>query len=317
MQAREPYNHRWLILLMVALFWGFGLTQAWSGGMSWGPTFEDAAAESCSIEDEPTIVAGPLRSPMRIVEEREGTLLVSDRSGSIYRISTGDPANPVLLFQIKGNPLGVASLGSSVLVGNERTGKVEVYRRGLGQMKKRKSFPKGGGLQPLDIAVDADKGMIFVVDGLGRDVKVFNLRGKLVQSIGGFGQLSQPQALSLDPLAEQLFVTDYGDPRVGISASLQVFDYSGRYLKTISGAFSRPQGVWTSGDSIYLVDALLGQILELKRESGEKIATHGCYGVSTGHLLLPMDVVYDSATQQLFVADNRNGRVTTLTVAQP
>ena len=41
-------------------------------------------------------------------------------------------------------------------------------------------------------------------------------------------------------------------------------------------------------------------------------ATYGCLGSSTGHLMLPMDVTFDSTQNNLYVADNRNMRITIL-----
>ena len=57
-----------------------------------------------------------------------------------------------------------------------------------------------------------------------------------------------------------------------------------RHLKTIHVAFYRPQGVWVKGQSIYLVDAMLGQVLEFDRDAGSLLSTHGCFGASDGHL---------------------------------
>lgn len=289
-------------------------TQAWGSGMSWGPVVEEPSAENCTPEDAALIGKGPLKSPMRMAEYSEDAFLLADRSGAIYEIRKSDPDIPVLLFQIDGSPLGVAFDGSNVLVGNETSGKVDRYSLRRDRVRKRNSFPKSRSarIQPLDIEVDNAKRMTFVVDGIGGDVKVYDRRGRLTLSIGGFGQLVQPKALTLNPESEEVIVTDYGNQRIGISASIQVFDYTGRHLKTINGPFSRPQGVWTEGQSIYLVDAMLGQVLEFERDSGALLSTHGCYGASDGHLMLPMDVLYDSKLKQFFVADNRNGRVAVL-----
>jgi DNA-binding beta-propeller fold protein YncE len=304
--------------LVLAVFSFISVSHAWSGGLSWGPVVEDPSSVSCVPEESPLLVKGPIKSPMRMAEYGDSTALLSDRSGSIYEISYLDPANPVLLFQIDGSPLGIAFDGRNILVGNETSGKIEQYALRRDRVRKKGSFPKSRSarIQPLDIAVDDAKGMTFVVDGVDSDVKVYNSRGRLTLSIGSFGQLTQPQALTLNPEAEELIVTDYGDQRIGVSASLQVFDYSGRHLKTIHGSFSRPQGVWAKGQSIYLVDAMLGQVMEYDRDNGSLLSTHGCFGASDGHLMLPMDVLYDSKLKQFFVADNRNGRVSVLPLTE-
>lgn len=287
---------------------------AWGGGLSWGPVAEEPAAAACLAEESPLIVKGSLKSPMRLAEYGEDAFLVSDRSGSIYEVSRFDPANPVLLFQVDGSPLGVAFDGHDILVGNETSGKVERYSLRRNHVRKGRSIPKSKTerIQPLDIAVDKARGMTFVVDGLGGDIKVYDRRGKTTLIIGGLGQLVQPKALTLKPGAEEVIVTDYGNPRIGVSASLKVFNYSGDHLQTINGPFSRPQGVWSEGQSLYLVDSILGQVLEFDRDTGSMLSTQGCFGSAEGHLMLPMDLLYDSQLREFFVADNRNGRVTVL-----
>jgi len=307
----------YLLLMLVAVACLCAAT-AWGGGLSWGPVVEEPATAGCVPEDSPLLVKGPVMSPLRMAEYGANSFLLSDRRGSIYEVSKSDPSHPVLLFQIDGNPLGIAFDGNNILVGNEISGKIEQYTLRRGLVRKRSSIPKtrAGRIQPLDIAVDNVKNMTFVVDGIDGDIKVYDRRGKLSHSIGGFGQLAQPKALTLNQKTEEVIVTDYGDQRVGVSASVQVFDYTGRHLKTINGPFSRPQGIWSAGDSIYLVDAVLGQVLEFGRDAGDVLSTHGCFGASEGHLMLPMDVLYDPSTRQLFVADNRNGRVSVLSLIE-
>lgn len=316
MKEKQVHHFRPLLLLVASLLC-LGPAQAWGGGLSWGPVAEEASGSSCVPDQAPVIVPGPLGSPVRIVPYREGSFLVSDRSGSIYEVSKTNPSAPSLLVQVKGNPLGVAAIGRNILVGNESSGKVEIYTLRGDRAWKRMAIPRSrkGRIQPLDIAVDAGGKMIFVVDGLAGDVKVYNWRGRLVRTIGSFGQLTHPQALAVSPEAEELIVSDYGDQSLGIAASIQIFDYAGRSLKTIRGTFSRPQGVWPHGPSLYVVDAMLGQVLQFDRDTGAQLSASGCLGTSAGHLMLPMDVLFDELSQQIFVADNRNGRVTVLSPA--
>lgn len=311
--------HPFRMLSLVAAVLLLWQAHAWGVGLSWGPIVDTSPVASCTPEDSAPIEQGPVKSPMRMAEYRQGSFLLSDRSGSVYEVSKSDPQHPLLLFQVVGKPLGIAVEGRTILVGNETSGKIERYTLRRNQFRKISSIPKSRGakIQALDIEVDRALGMIFVVDGLGGDVKVYGRRGRLALSIGGFGQLTRPQALTLDRDAEEVLVTDYGDQGLGVSASVQVFDYSGRHLKTIRGAFSRPQGVWSAGQSIYLVDAMLGQVLEFDRDSGALLSRSGCYGVSDGHLRLPMDVLFDALAKQFWVADNRNGRISVLPVTEP
>lgn len=310
MFRQSTFRIFWFVVATVLL----GQSYAWSVGLSWGPVVEEKADNACVVEENPSITPGPMRSPFRFYEMDENTLLVSDRSGSVYKVGKSTPDEPELLFEVEGAPLGIAVYGKSILIGNESTGKVEAYRPRGKRVSKRMLFPRSRSqkIQPLDIGVDLIKALFFVVDGFDGHIKVYNRRGRLTQTIGGFGQLVRPQALAVDPLAEEVIVSDYGDQSLGISASIQVFDYSGRHIKTIRGAFSRPQGISHNKQSVYVVDAVLGQVLEFDRQSGSQLAKYGCFGSSDGHLMLPMDVFFDVQLLDLFVADNRNGRVTVL-----
>lgn len=317
-KVRKTINDVTLLTLAVVTLLCLFEINVWAGGLSWGPLPEDPPAVTCEPEESPLIVAGPMRSPVRMVEYDQDSFLLSDRSGSIYKVNKAATDNPQLLFEVTGNPMGIAYDGRYVLVGNETEERIQGYRvkedrRGV-YVRRTIRIPRSRSAQikPLDIAVDTQVQKVFVLDGGDGDVKVYDWRQRLVQSIGSFGQLTNPQALALDPGNNRVFVTDYGDQSIGISASIQVFDYQGQHQDTISGGFSRPQGVWVEAQSIYIVDAMLGQIIELDRDTGQQLSTEGCFGSSEGHLMLPMDVIYDSGMDKFFVADNRNGRITML-----
>ncbi len=103
------------------------------------------------------------------------------------------------------------------------------------------------------------------------------------------------------------------------SARVQIFDYAGNHLKSISGKagmtkkrFSRPQGLAVDGQGhIFLVDCLIGRVLVLDRNTGATIKSLGTYGRSgaPGEMALPLDVVIDSRTKNVFVTNNRLGRI--------
>ena len=165
-----------------------------------------------------------------------------------------------------------------------------------------------------------------MVDGLSREIKVLQSDGQLVRSFG-IGVLMHPKGIAIDAAAGKVYVSDYGDQvtgdtsgnGLGLSASIKVFDLTGSQVALISGEglFSRPQGLALSNGKLYLADNMLAQILEFDRATGTKTASFGCKGSSEGHLLLPMDVALDDAEQNLYVADNRNARVTVIPLAQP
>lgn len=261
------------------------------------------------------ITPGPMKAPMRIAASGPGKFVASDYQGkTVYEVSAAAPDQPVALFTMDGRPLAVAADGRLLLVGNDSAGAVELYRRD-GRLLKR--FTAGGEIQPSDIAFDPRRRLVFVADSRNREVKVFSRAGHLVAAFGSTAPLSDPKGLAIDPVTQQVFVSDYGDPRVGVSASINVFDYKGRLLQRITGSFSRPQGIVLDPRNLYVVDAMLGQILIFDRATYAAKGTLGGFGVDAGQLLLPMDVARDAATGTLFVTNSRMGRVAPFTPPNP
>lgn len=253
------------------------------------------------------ITPGPMKSPMRIASSGPGRFVASDYQGdTVYEINAATPDKPVALFKMKGHPLAVETDGKLLLVGNDSVGAVEIYRR---DGKKLKTFMSGGEIQPSDIVYDSRRRLIFVADSLNHEVKVFSRGGDLITAFGSAAPLSDPKGLAIDTRTQQVFVSDYGDPRVGVAASINIFDYKGKLIRQITGSFSRPQGIAVDSRNIYVVDAMLGQILVFDRVSYAAKSSLGSYGVAAGQLLLPMDLTRDPATGKLFVTNNRMGRV--------
>jgi DNA-binding beta-propeller fold protein YncE len=128
--------------------------------------------------------------------------------------------------------------------------------------------------------------------------------------------LADPKGIAVDAVKGEVFVSDYGDPAVGISASIKVFDLSGALVRTITGNFSRPQGLALTDSKLFVADNMLAQILEFDRTTDEMTTSYGCLGSSEGHMLLPLDVALDAEGLNLYVADNRNMRVTVLPLTE-
>jgi DNA-binding beta-propeller fold protein YncE len=126
-----------------------------------------------------------------------------------------------------------------------------------------------------------------------------------------------PTAIAFDPVRREILVSDYGevddfrDPRV------QIFDESGNLVASISGKagmigyrFYRPQGLAVdAAGRILLVDAWSGQVLILDRTTGETVSTLGGYGTDPGELMLPLDLVIAGESSDVFVTNNRPGRI--------
>ena len=268
----------------------------------------------------PTAGAQTLSSPVRIARAPGGDLLVSDYvQQSILVVRQADLAVRSA-FLVAGRPGAVAWGRGRIFVGNDSTGSVEVYNP-AGRWLYDLGGAKGLVPQPMDIAFDDRRGLVFVVDGSDKLVKVFDANGPLLYTMPAAGaggdRLQNPTGIAIDEDREEVLVSDFGDPDIGVPARVHIFNYHGARLGEISGAsgqqgygFSRPQGLAVDGSGhVFVVDAMLGQVLVFDRTTGAGLKRLGTSGTGPGQLLLPLDLVIAGASQDVFVTSNLAARV--------
>jgi hypothetical protein len=153
----------------------------------------------------PVFIEGMV-SPLRLDRTPFDWILVTDsRLRMVLRV---DPTTlqPVEGFETEGKPLGVASLGMSIFVGNESGRTIDVHDADGGAFVT--SFGAGAVNHPADLAVDATQNLVFALDGGRREVRVFDPSGTLLQTISGPGtlpaELENPTAMGLDPVRQDL-----------------------------------------------------------------------------------------------------------------
>lgn len=286
-----------------------------------GPVESDPDAETGTLEPElMPLVSDSLESPVRMALTRSGRLLVSDaRQRMIFRV---DPVSlrPDQGLQVDGEPSAVGLMGKRIFVGNVTRRTIEVYASQGGSL--RRSFGRDAVEYPMDLAVDEILGLVFVVDGGAKEIKVFDVRGRLRGTLSGPGlgidRLQAPTAIAVDETAQEVFVSDYGDPTG--RAAVKVFDYDGNFLSEISGAgscgslgcsggFSRPQGIALDDQGrVYVADALLAEVLVFERATGNRVQTLGGRSVGPPFLRIPLDLAIDQAGD-LFVTSNRTASI--------
>lgn len=288
----------------------------------WSDQRTPAEADGTAQEFEPqfaALAADSMASPVRVATTPRGRLLVSDaRRGMILGI---DPTtlHPDEGFEVEGIPLAIGLLGKRVFVGNVSKRTIEVYSAHGGFLQR--SFGPGVVEHPTDLAVDKVLGLVFVLDGSTKQVRVFDTRGASRGTISGPGTgpqwLQVPTAIAVDGVTGEVLVSDYGTP--GDHAAIKIFDYDGNWLAEISGAgdcgvlgctggFSRPQGLEVDGQGrVYLVDALLAQVLVFDRGTLELVATMGSRSGAPG-LRVPLDLAI-GIDGDLFVTSNRTRTV--------
>jgi DNA-binding beta-propeller fold protein YncE len=258
----------------------------------------------------------PMRQPVRIDSSSEGDLFVSDYMQG-YIFTMDEELNITKAFAVSGRPLGVVWGKGKIFVGNDSTRRVEVYnRRGKMLYEFGVAFAS-----PTDIAIDTDSDLVFVVDGPERVVKVFDTSGTFISDIPKAGVPQQilvnPTGIAVDTSRKEVIVSDFGDPPNRIPASIKVYDYEGIFRFLIAGdavqsafPFSRPQGLAVNvAGNFFVTDSMMGKVLVFDRNTKQGIKSLGSFGTGPGELKLPLDVVIDPASGDVFVTNNRNGRV--------
>jgi DNA-binding beta-propeller fold protein YncE len=74
--------------------------------------------------------------------------------------------------------------------------------------------------------------------------------------------------------------------------------------------FSRPQGLAVDESGhVFMVDCYSGEIMVFDRYNGNTLKTMAGYGTDPGQLRLPLDIVIDPGTNDIYVTHNRAARI--------
>jgi len=180
---------------------------------------------------------------------------------------------------------------------------------------------------PVSIAVDSNLKLIFVLDAAAKTIKVFDDKGRAVdafQPADGAGQVMSPVAIAVDESRGELLVADYGGATAcsvcpSSPGRILGYSYNGAFRFQINGdslvhsspdkiGFKRVQGLAAKPDGrIFAVDPLGSRIFVLDRSSA-LIDVLGGEGSAPGELMLPLDLMIDAATGDIFISNNRGAR---------
>lgn len=253
-------------------------------------------------------------TPVRIAWAQGAQLLVSDYQKQSVQFRDSQTLTVQRSLAVKGHPLAVGYTQGKVLVGNETTQCVEVYDSTSGVMLY--SLGDGPGSIPLpnDLAIDEASGRVFVTDSSNHRVEVFSLAGPLLYSITD-RLLIQPTSVVLDAAGEHLYVGNLGLAPSTYGGNVLVFTVAGQFERSIAGDFTHPKGV-TVDDAghLYLVDAILGQVLVLDTLTGVEITKLGVEPPYGGPHKMPFDAVFDGGNQRILVTDYLLGKIETYAV---
>jgi len=165
--------------------------------------------------------------------------------------------------------------------------------------------------RPTGLAWDANAALLYVADTQAHQIKVFEMTGRLVRSIGrrgeGPGEFNFPTYLALNK--GQLIVADTMNARVQLitlddSAPPVILGERG----TKVGNFVRPKGVASdSENNIYVVESYYDHLLIFDSQARFLLPIGGA-GKEAGTFYLPGGVWVDRGNR-VFVADTFNGRI--------
>jgi len=257
-----------------------------------------------------------LQRPVAGLTRADGTVLVVDAgSRAVFVFNLAEKKFDRWLDAAPGigflSPVAIAEDGQGgyLITDSERA---EVFRLdAAGQPAGR--FGSGVLSRPTGLAVDRLAQRIYVADTAAHNLKVFDLSGDLIDTLGAPGKepglFNAPTHLAF--VGDSLYVSDTLNFRV------QVFDRAGDgqlsfgRLGLFVGELARPKGVAVGeGGRIYVVESYYDHLL-IFAEQGNLLMAIGGTGNDVGSFYLPSGVWTDDQGR-VFVADMFNGRVIVL-----
>lgn len=254
------------------------------------------------------------------------TAVTADGEGRVY--ASDSEFNRIVIFDFTTNtfgdyineglkkPYGLALDRNRNLYVVEREGAVKVITPGRTILR---TIGQGELKEPLRIALDEERGRLYVSDLADQQVKVFTLEGQFVQAIGGEkgvrsqadGEFNRPNDLAVDRDGN-LFVCDQ------LNARIQVFDPSGKFLRKFGvrgdmlNTFEAPMGIAIdNSNNIWIADLRKGALLTYSNTSDPQYL-FATYGPSDDeglyNLRTPMDVFIDK-NSRIYVADSLTHRI--------
>ena len=159
--------------------------------------------------------------------------------------------------------------------------------------------------------VNEEKGIIYVADPKGHDIKAMDLEGNQKFVIGyrgkDAGEFNYPYDVKVG-LGGRIYVSDAGNFRV------QIFDGEGTFLGKFGsigmkyGSFARPKGLALDRDgNIYIIDSRFGNF-QIFNQRGQLLLAVGVNGSDPGMHLLPVGI-YINDKDRIFVTEQGNKRV--------
>ena len=276
----------------------------------------DLRAGRSALEGLKTALRGPRKpitftAPHAVAVHGRDLVAVADGTGSAVHLIDLNERTHLMVTgwgeERFGAPVGLTWADDRLFVADAgRRGLIELDRSGC----FRGSF--GGDVlhRPVGLAYVPQREQLYVVDGGAHCIRVFDLHGSIVRTVGrrgtGPGEFNYPS--HIDRAGDRLLVADSGNFRV------QILDLDGGCLQTIgqkgngAGDFALPKGVaFDRTGRILAVDAQFENVQIFDAE-GRLLLALGEEGRRPGEFWLPAGLEIDE-TNRIWVADSGNGRL--------
>jgi DNA-binding beta-propeller fold protein YncE len=204
-------------------------------------------------------------------------------------------------------PVAVVAFGERIYVSDSILNKVFV----LDEKGNMIGDFKGYFGRPTSLAVDRERGIIYVSDTIAHKIHKYTPDGLNVGSIGidgsGEGEFNFPTHIWVDSEGV-LYVTDSMNFRV------QIFSPEGNFLGMFGthgdsyADLDKPKGIAADSDkNIYVVDSI-HDVIKIFDQTGRLLLFFGQNGENYGEFSLPSGIFID-AKNNIYVGDTYNGRV--------
>lgn len=268
-----------------------------------------------------------LSSPARMASSGTDAMIVTDYTENKFCQIDKTTLAVTTCFQAKGQPTGVAYAdykGGRYFVGNKSVRSVDIFDA-AGNFLGHVGGKTGLFEQVSDLAIDEISRVVYILDLKSARIDAYDFDGNLLNFDWSSGGLIRPAALEFynDGNFGLLFVSDFGDPATSILPRIRIYDLADVAgtqvdeivaietggLLTKQQTFSSPQGMFVYNGNLFVVDAGAGEVQVYDLSTKALVKTIGVRGTGDGELFYPLDVYVDAPTSDVFVCDNRNGRV--------
>ena len=242
--------------------------------------------------------------------------IASNGKGKVYL--TDAPERAIVIFDMNEreiniieeveNPYGIATDKAGLLyVSSRKYHAVMVFD---GEGEPLRSFGEEELVGPAGIGIDKERGILYCVDTVDHNIKVFTLDGEFLYSIGARGtengNFNFPTDVDVGSKG-QVVVVD------SMNARIQVFDKDGTFVRAFgerglgTSGFQMIKGVaLDSEDHIYVTDTMASHFKVFSME-GDLLLLLGApsSGSMPGGFNLPMDIDIDD-NDRIYVVDQLN-----------